>query len=684
MAIVEMKPDDPKITGFGPRLDQPATRQDVFDLFRLVLRRDYGENFDYVNDVVGRGITVREMISALLTSDEYKGLQERDVGRALQARTPLAADGPDYRVPTDLRVTKQPDHRVLLVGSCLLDVWPAHLPEHGYGVALDNLHFSNASALPDVGADYLQQYSYQICQIPMRALLADGEFTSIRYDDVSGFGALFREVKRRIALNLDCILKYNARHGMISFVLNFMVPQQNPVGRLQKRYYIGNISYFVEEMNRYLAELIAIRKQCYLIDLDQIQASFGRKYFSDELITNFNHSSALAPIGFHDDKKRLEPPGDTIAIYTPKIETIIRSVIAEAEASLRTIEQVDSVKMVIFDLDDTLWRGVAADRNAIDIGEMTEGWPLGVVEAAAYLRLRGVLIAIVSKNDEETALKIWESLYGSRFPIDMFVARQINWKPKADNVREILEAVNLLPSSVLFVDDNPVERASVKAAFPEIRVLDAPLAHWRRILLGAPELQRSVITAEGANRSEMVKAQIKRDDTRQSLDRSEFLRTLGVVVESYAVTQTTDARFDRCFELLNKTNQFNTTGKRWTLAGIEAFFSSGGRFLAFDVRDRFTPYGTTALMLFRGGAIEQFVMSCRIFGMDVEKACVALAAQAAVDTGHATITGIVEPTEKNILCRSVYADEGFKDAGGGRWTLRTPANPRIPSHIAVE
>ena len=88
---------------------------------------------------------------------------------------------------------------------------------------------------------------------------------------------------------------------------------------------------------------------------------------------------------------------------------------------------------------------------------------------------------------------------------------------------EILKAVNLLPSSTLFIDDNPVERAAVKAAFPEIRVMDAPLAHWRRILLWAPELQRSVITAEASQRTEMIQAQIEREEARQALSREDFL-----------------------------------------------------------------------------------------------------------------------------------------------------------------
>jgi len=108
----------------------------------------------------------------------------------------------------------------------------------------------------------------------------------------------------------------------------------------------------------------------------------------------------------------------------------VQAVLSEAEANARTVAQTDSIKIVIFDLDDTLWRGVGAERDDIDVAKMTEGWPLSIVEAASYLWRRGVLIAIVSKNDEKTALKLWDTLYESRFSIKNFVATRINWSRK--------------------------------------------------------------------------------------------------------------------------------------------------------------------------------------------------------------------------------------------------------------
>ena len=110
----------------------------------------------------------------------------------------------------------------------------------------------------------------------------------------------------------------------------------------------------------------------------------------------------------------------------------------------------------------------------------------------------------------------------------------------------------------------------------------------------------------------------------------------------------------------------------------------GGRFLAFDVEDRFTSYGMTALMLVRDETIEQFVMSCRVFGMEIEKACVAIACASLAKSGAAAVKGKIQPSGKNILSLTIYADEGFVDAGDGAWVLQGKAPPLSPGHISVQ
>src|SRR5258708_37043483 len=114
-----------------------------------------------------------------------------------------------------------------------------------------------------------------------------------------------------------------------------------------------------------------------------------------------------------------------------------------------------------------MWRGVAADEA--DASSMArEGWPLGFAEALMFLKRRGILLGIVSKNDEDRVRGIWQRIYGDLVRLEDFAVRKINWQPKADNVQATLAEVNLLQKSVVFIDDNPGGRAAIKAAFPHI------------------------------------------------------------------------------------------------------------------------------------------------------------------------------------------------------------------------
>jgi FkbH-like protein len=660
-------------------LDNRVTESDIEGLFQAFLGREVG-NADYIRYLIDEGCTVRNLIKSLRGSEEFAFKQRAELN-IVDARDMIRGSG--YRIPTDLRRTSKRPRKVLLVGSCLLDSWSGFLGSHDE-FDLDFVAFNNASTLPELSSERQKFYDFQICQIPLRSVLKEADYFSIRYDDAAAYDAVLGKAKTALSLNFCQIIRYNTDSNLQTFILNFVTPQQNPMGRLQQRYYLGNLVYFIEELNRYLSILISeTKRNIYMIDFDQIASTFGKKYCIDDVTSHFNHSSFIGGLGIWDDSCRFEPIGNVELIYAPEPKKYVRAVLSEAEAGFRTVQQLDSVKLVIFDLDDTLWRGVGADYDNIDGGKMIEGWPLSIVEAASYLWRRGILIAIVSKNDEKTALSLWEELYGSRFSIKNFVAARINWNPKSANVGEILTAVNLLPGSVLFVDDNPVERAAVKAAFPDIRVIDASLAHWRRLLLWAPELQQAVITGESSQRTETTRAQMEREDTRQALSRDEFLNSLSVTIEPIWIASADDPAYARCFELANKTNQFNTTGRRWSAVEIAEFFAAGGRFLAFRVRDKYAHYGLTALMLIAGDTIEQFVMSCRVFGLEIEKACLALACEAVASRGAVAIKGKIKASGKNVLSMTVFENEGFGRVDDNTWSAPSDLGLAVPGHISV-
>jgi HAD superfamily phosphatase (TIGR01681 family) len=362
-------------------------------------------------------------------------------------------------------------------------------------------------------------------------VLPEAAFFGLRADDLEGHQAVFREACEQLRLNLHQALLHHRAHGMRCYVTNFLVPQQNPTGRMLPRYSLGNLVHMVEELNRHLWAACEGMPGVQVVDADAVSATIGRRYVQDDSVYHGNHGGLLGPIALWQDAQRIEPVGEVDLIYTRRTKPFIQTVLQEVLAMHRTLLQQDSVKIVVFDLDDTLWRGVAAEQDRLG-GEIVEGWPLGLLEAVAQLWRRGVLVALVSKNDEAVAREAWRQLYQSRFPLENFVALRINWAPKAQNIREILEAVNLLPESAVFVDDNPLERNLVREALPGLRVIEAPTAEWRRILLWSAETQRAEVNREALARTGMVQAQIRREKERGThWIRAAFLEGLDLRVE---------------------------------------------------------------------------------------------------------------------------------------------------------
>jgi FkbH-like protein len=264
--------------------------------------------------------------------------------------------------------------------------------------------------------------------------------------------------------------------------------------------------------------------------------------------------------------------------------------------------------------------------------------------------------------------------------LDDFAVTRINWRPKIKNVGEIISAVNVLPSSVLFIDDNPVERASVQAAHPGIRVLGADQYYLKRILLGAPELQVAKITAEAASKTEMVRAQVKRDESRKTMSSEEFLQSLDLKVTQILVPSSEFEKFPRALELLNKTNQFNTTGKRWSQAELSSYLREGGQIVAYEAEDKFTRYGMIAVVLV-SEKIDQIVMSCRVVGMDVEKIVLSTVEHRLRDQGVALISAAFVSTPSNNLCKGLFPSAGYQADLNGNYSKPSTQLLPAPAHI---
>jgi FkbH-like protein len=583
----------------------------------------------------------------------------------------------DFLCPRDLQREPPPAARVLAIGACFLETLVASPAAAHAGITFDFVLASHVKYLPAQPPADIAVYDFQIAQIPLRTIMHDRKFGHLDEADEAGYRDAFEKSCRALAQQVSARLRWTRDHGLPTFVLNFMVPQFAAGGRFAPRYDLRNVRYFVERLNQELERLVRATANAYVVDVDGIAASFGRRHIQDDSVTAANHGGVLVPDMRLAD--RLDPLGQLSDYYdlTPGLPFRL-ALLAEIQAMRTTLRQTDSVKLVVVDLDDTLWRGVAGDRA--DVGpEMLEGWPIGIIEALQALRKRGVLLGIISKNDEARVRALWDSIFTDRLHLADFAAIYINWRDKPANMRDLLKAVNLLPGNVVFVDDNPAERARMQAAFPQMRIIGGNPFTIRRILLQSPQTQVVSVTAESRDRTRMVQAQVQRESERAGLSAEDFARQQDIRLTLSVLRGDGHPKFPRAFELINKTNQFNTTGQRWTPEMCRSFFADGGWFAIYEVADRYTAYGLVGVMLISDASIVQWVMSCRVMGMGVEFAALGTVVDMLRAGGAAAITSRLVETAANQPCRHVYREAGFVDA-----VLGAEVVVRAPDHVKVE
>ncbi len=581
-----------------------------------------------------------------------------------------------FRVPVDLRAQPLSLRRCMVIGSCLTYGLYGALQAKHREAEVEFTLFNNLARLPPLSHP-AASYDFHIMQPVFAAVLHQSEYTNLAPEDEEPFAQLLARCNARLELMMSEYSQY-ARQGVPTFVTNFLLAGQNPMGRMLKKRDLRNYVYFVDRLNEHLEDYIARTPNLYLLDIDEISASIGRKRFQDDHVWGFTHSSVLTDWDHEYDQARLEPAEKMSAHYHSDFSPFLDAVLAEAEALHVTLRQIDSVKMVVVDLDDTLWRGVAAESEELAI---QEGWPVGFMEALKLLKHRGVILAILSKNDEARIERMWRSLTRGLVLLDDFAIRKINWRPKAANFAEALFDANVLPRSVVFVDDNPVERASIAAAFPGVRVLGANPYYLKQILLWAPETQTPSLTAESLQRGETVKAKVVRDAAAASMSREEFLGSLDLQVEIGLIEHEAHPRFNRALELLNKTNQFNTTGKRWLREELLGVLNAGSM-VYFTAADRFTDYGLIGVVLVADEEIVQMVMSCRVVGLDIELGVLHWLHDRQLRRGMSELGARFVETDANQLCRDLFARAGYVQ-GPDRQVMALPDRSAAPAHISV-
>lgn len=350
-------------------------------------------------------------------------------------------------------------------------------------------------------------------------------------------------------------------------------------------------------------------------------------------------------------------------------------------------------KLVIVDLDDTLWGGIVGDAGweHLRLGghdSLGEAF-VDFQRALKSLKRRGILLAIVSKNDEAVALEAIRRHGEMVLKEGDFVGWRINWQDKARNIADLVASLNLGLQSAVFIDDNPFERARVHEALPEVLVPDWPedKLTYASSLLSMTCFDTPTRTTEDAARTDMYASDRKRDELRAqvgSLD--EWLLGLGLRVRVEPVTA---ANLARTTQLLNKTNQLNLSTRRLTEPELTAWLQTKERsFWTVSVSDRLGDAGLTGLLSLEvigpTARIVDFVLSCRVMGRRVEETMVHLAVAAARKLSLEQVVAELVPTAKNGPCLEFWQKSGFRVESPTRFTWDAHNEYPLPNVITLE
>lgn len=341
----------------------------------------------------------------------------------------------------------------------------------------------------------------------------------------------------------------------------------------------------------------------------------------------------------------------------------------ELVARLLAAKQGRSAKCLVLDLDNTLWGGVVGD-DGLEGLVIGQGSALGEAfvafqEYAREQSRRGVILAVCSKNDEANAVEPFEKhpeMVLKRHDFASFVA---NWNDKASNLRAIAEELNIGIDSLVFVDDNPFERSLVRRELPMVGVpeIGEDPATFAQTLADAGYFEGLAVTEEDRARADQYQGNRQRDRLKASAtDLDSYLRSLEM--------ELIWRRFDklglqRTVQLINKTNQFNLTTRRYTEEDVLAVMADERAFgLQLRLLDRFGDNGIVAIVIGKmNGAedlvIDTWLMSCRVLGRQVEPTTLNLIADSAKRLGARRLIGEYIPTKKNGMVKDHYQKLGF-------------------------
>ena len=441
----------------------------------------------------------------------------------------------------------------------------------------------------------------------------------------------FKSIWEKIRAEYNCVIIQN----------NFELPYHRSLGNLDFSDIHGKTN-FIMALNQKFAEYAQLNKGFYINDINYLSSWFGLERWHDRTFW-YSYKYACSY--------------DAIPLLCHNISRIIKCIYGK------------SSKCLVVDLDNTLWGGVIGDDglNNIQIGKET---PLGeaYTELQSYikeLRNRGVMLAICSKNEMKNVIEGF-SHPDNVLKLEDFIATKANWSQKDRNIQEIAENLNIGLDSLVFLDDNPIERELVKWQQPKVRVPDIgdDITKYISFLDREGYFEPATFSLDDIERNKFYEENLKRDDIKNSFKNyDEFLRSLNMKAE---IACFKPVYYDRISQLVNKTNQFNLTTKRFTISEIEQLLKSDDYVTLYGrLSDKFGDNGLVSCIIGNINELEMdivlWIMSCRVLKRGLELSMFDELVNVCKSRGIKRITGWYYKTLKNNMVEDFYKTIGFSN-----------------------
>ncbi len=461
-----------------------------------------------------------------------------------------------------------------------------------------------------------------------------------------------------LLINMSAWVKY-------AVVPSWVLPSWGGVfGLLDMQAEIG-LTNTLMRMNLRLAENLAQASNIYVLNAHNWIAQAGEQAFSPKLWY-------LGKIPFGNE--------------------VFKAAARDIKAALRGMLGY-ARKLIIVDLDDTLWGGIVGDagwENLVLGGHHHLGEAYADFQhALKSMQNRGIILAIVSKNEEPVALEAIRKHPEMVLKLEDFAGWRINWQDKVQNIIDLLTELNLGPQSAVFIDDNAVERARVKESLPEVLVPDWPAdpLYYPATLLSLRCFEIPSLSREDLDRTRMYLSEHKRRELKQTV-RSlvEWLARLAICVQVEALHP---ANLQRAAQLMNKTNQMNLSTRRMSESELLAWAEQQQhRLWTLRVSDKFGDAGLTGIVSLeiqdRSAQIVDFILSCRVLGRNIEETMLATAVHHAHALGIENVYARYIPTPKNKPCLDFFKSLAPRFKQQGDCFVRDGKQPfPVPAHIEL-